>query len=103
MPGGFYRAAYDYPNKKKVMDTIDILLKEPEFSSIDIKRIVELHNACSDAVEKSFDHDLPEDERMEWERKYKEIAKLSREAEEELMPIFIRLIEMGFKAGDLTR
>lgn len=101
LPNGLYRGLEESDEEKKMVGAIDELLAG-EFSSLDTARIygtiMDAHRAISDA--------LSSGQAKTTEEVTKAIAPyvaISKEANEELRPLFNRLVELGFNPKILTR
>ncbi len=86
LPGGWLREYYDEsPEKHKLMDAIDQLLKDefPQINGREIASImIEINRSIIQALNKN--------------ESSTELKKQFKEAEEKLRPLFNRLLEMGF-------
>jgi hypothetical protein len=96
LPGGYYRERRGKnPQKDAIMDAVDGLLAS-EFSSINIEAILNSKKEMGDLAEAVFKaHKGGEELDLEaLEKQEKEIK--ARSGEERLIPLFKRLVEMGF-------
>ena len=103
LPGGIYREIMkEDPKGKEIMDAIDMLLQEPEFSSIDSEKILTTNRECGEALSPCFDLSLPEEVREGWNEKFQELCRERDEYMETLRPLFNRLIDMGYTKAKLV-
>jgi hypothetical protein len=96
LPGGYYRERYGKnPKKDAIMDAIDGLLAT-EFISLDVKAIFNGKKELDEMVQNIFKaHKGGEELDMEaLEKQEQEIRTRSKEAD--LIPLFKRLVAMGF-------
>lgn len=98
LPGGAYSGeVYDIlPKQEKVVAAINKLLKG-EFTSIDLAIISKKQNEIRALNNKALGGEGFEDLSDEdFEEIYRRVGQLSTEIDEEIRPLFDRLIEMGF-------
>lgn len=96
LPGGYYRERYGVnPKKDAIMDAIDGLLAT-DFASIDTKAILNGKKEMDDLTQAIFKaHKGGEELDFEaLEKQEQEIRTRSKEAD--LIPLFKRLVAMGF-------
>jgi hypothetical protein len=101
LPGGGYRAleAHSNPERKKIMDAIDQLLKT-EFLHLDIQAICLAIDETGHTMADALNRKLPPDE---YRKIIQHAIETSAEAREKIRPLFNRMVELGFDPELLAR
>jgi len=102
LPGGIYRTMSHDPERKKVMDTIDQLL-ETEFSHLDVNEIYSTVRENSQTAIAAFNQALSQKSFEGLDEITRPAVAAAAAANEELRPLFDRLVKLGFDPELLVR